>query len=325
MKSYFQRLLKKENGKAKTVFLFCNIVLLVAVMVGVWGVYNPVTGQIILPPPAADKIIETTSPSTEETIPTESTTTPTDTTVPIETTTPKEDETTTTVPETTVPETTVPPTTVVDTYPIEHIVQPGESWYSICRSYFDNYEYVNAIAYTNKSQLNDCIFVDQIIIIEDEETLKETNEYINSIQNGSNNLITFFKGEYGYSYGTRPNPAIDITVSENSLGRNYTGEVDVSEFEFVGEHFITAYDPYCTHCCSGTGLMASGVYAVNGYSVAAGAYPLGTTLYIEGYGFYVVEDRGVEGKHIDIAAPSHEACYDLTAKNIRVYIVPNNN
>ena len=100
--------------------------------------------------------------------------------------------------------------------------------------------------------------------------------------------------------------------------------MDTSAFEYIGNHVITGYDPYCKHCCSGTGLMASGNYAINGYSVAA-SYPFGTTLYIEGYGFYVVEDRGVDGKHIDIAAPSHEACYAITNNSVAVYIVPNNN
>lgn len=129
-----------------------------------------------------------------------------------------------------------------------------------------------------------------------------------------------------YTYGIKTIPAIDIEeICDLSTPRNYTEEVDVSSYEFVGTKYITGYDPYCYHCCGSTsGLTASGVEAQINYTVAAGSkYPLGTTLYIEGYGYYVVEDRGVGNNTIDIACDSHASCYTVTNRSVNVYIVPN--
>lgn len=314
MKNFIQELFKKSRRKEKQVFLLCNIVLLVTVMAGMWSAYNPDSGQLIFPPSVNANAIspdDSTNLSTEETVLTESTTTPNEeATIPTETT----------------PTETTEVTESEDPYPIYHVVEQGDSWYSLSEEYFSTTDYAGAIAYINGREMTDYIFIGETIRIESKEFLDTAKTEIDMTEPGyyEDEVLSFLRGKYGYSYGNRPNPAIDITVGKDSNGRNHTGEVDTSTFEYVGEHKITGYDPYCTHCCSGTGLMASGVYAINGYSVAAG-YPIGTTLYIEGYGFYVVEDKGVSGKHIDIAAPSHEACYALTNTSVRVYIVPNNN
>lgn len=127
-----------------------------------------------------------------------------------------------------------------------------------------------------------------------------------------------------YKYGNRINPSVDITVPDSSSSmKNYTGEVDVSSYTYLGDYKITGYTPGCTHCCGNNkGIGASGVKMINGYSVATHKdIPFGTTLYIEGYGYYVVEDRGVGRGVIDISAPTHDQCYDLTKSNVGVYIV----
>ena len=126
-----------------------------------------------------------------------------------------------------------------------------------------------------------------------------------------------------YRYGKRVTPAVEIDTSNGV--RNFTGEVDTSGFKYYGKMTITGYAPKCAHCCGGTdGITASGVEAITGYTVATGSkFKFGTTLYIEGYGFYVVEDRGVGNKHIDIAADDHKTCYSLTKSGVDVYIVPN--
>ena len=132
-----------------------------------------------------------------------------------------------------------------------------------------------------------------------------------------------------YKYGTRTTPSVEIpdTISETNM-RNYIDEVDTSNYLYLGTYSITGYTPKCAHCCGNTkGITASGVEAVIGYTVAADkSIPFGTTLYIEGYGYYVVEDRGNFGTNvIDIAAPSHDVCYDLTNYGVHVYVVPSNN
>lgn len=132
-----------------------------------------------------------------------------------------------------------------------------------------------------------------------------------------------------YKYGVRsvPTTVIPDALSDTDM-RNCTDVVDTSKYLYLGTYSITGYTPKCAHCCGNTkGITASGVEAIVGYTVAAdSSIPFGTTLYIEGYGYYVVEDRGNFGKNvIDIAAPTHESCYDLTNYGVHVYVVPSTN
>lgn len=128
-----------------------------------------------------------------------------------------------------------------------------------------------------------------------------------------------------YKYGRRMSPAVNIDIPTGDDMRNYTGDVDTTEYKLIGTYTITGYTPKCVHCCGNNkGITASGVEAIAGYTVAASSnIPFGTTLYIEGYGYYVVEDRGAFcDQVIDIAAPSHDVCYELTNPEVKVYIVP---
>jgi 3D (Asp-Asp-Asp) domain-containing protein len=97
-----------------------------------------------------------------------------------------------------------------------------------------------------------------------------------------------------------------------------------SNMTYVGKFKITGYDAWCYHCNGSTsGLTASGNVAVVGRTVAASSkyFALGTKIYIEGYGEYVVEDRGAfKSNVIDVATDSHSACYNLTG-SANVYII----
>lgn len=118
----------------------------------------------------------------------------------------------------------------------------------------------------------------------------------------------------------------NIILSNDVL--NYTGGVDVTSdnFKYLGKYDITGYTPKCVHCCGNDrGITASGTVATRGRTVATYKdIPFGTTLYIKGYGFYKVEDRGAfKQDTIDISCSSHEECYDITSNDIEVYIVNN--
>lgn len=112
----------------------------------------------------------------------------------------------------------------------------------------------------------------------------------------------------------KPEKTVTSSAKNGESGSNMT---------YQGKFFITGYDPYCAHCCGkANGITASGTKATVGRTIAASKkYPFGTKLYIEGYGTYVVEDRGVKGNVIDVVAESHEACYKLTKHNVDVYVV----
>lgn len=77
----------------------------------------------------------------------------------------------------------------------------------------------------------------------------------------------------------------------------------------LGEYKLTWYCN-CRRCCGrwAGGPCANGQMPAEGRTVACGSLPLGTRILIAGQGEYVVEDRGVTGKHIDIFMASHSAC-----------------
>lgn len=77
----------------------------------------------------------------------------------------------------------------------------------------------------------------------------------------------------------------------------------------IGQFKITFYCN-CRACCGrwAGGPCANGKMPEQGRTVACGSLPLGTKIIIAGMGEYVVEDRGVTGKHIDVYLNSHSEC-----------------
>ena len=221
----------------------------------------------------------------------------------------------------------------------KYTIKAGDSYWSISKELYGSGIYYTALAMYNNFEITDTLVVGKTILVPNVNDPKFVN-IMNQIQNKNiENIETWNQEKSGttinagpstkYKYGTRSNPSVNINVPElNQIMKNYTKEVDTSTFTSLGSYKITGYTPACDHCCENTdGRGAAGVNMICGYSVAAPEnIPFGTTLYIEGYGFYVVEDRGYLGNNIiDIACPTHEACYDITARSVNVYIVPNNN
>ena len=114
-------------------------------------------------------------------------------------------------------------------------------------------------------------------------------------------------------------------AKEQSLRSEYLNiptEVDYSNLTYFGQLNVTGYDPYCSHCCGKSdGITASGEYTEYYKTVACNALPFGTEIYVEGYGYFRVNDTGGSKVGIDIACESHEACAVMTKANVDVYIV----
>lgn len=84
--------------------------------------------------------------------------------------------------------------------------------------------------------------------------------------------------------------------------------VESPEMIYLGEWTVTFYCP-CVQCCgkwAGMNSTASGNPPSAGWTVAAGpSYPFGSILYIEGFGEYCVQDRGVPDGWVDIYVNDH--------------------
>lgn len=91
----------------------------------------------------------------------------------------------------------------------------------------------------------------------------------------------------------------------------------------LGTYRVTGYDPFCAHCCGkayADGITASGEIAEIGVTCAMKDMPFGTQIYIEGLGYYTVQDRGVGTGVIDVACSGHAECYKVTG-SYKVYLV----
>ena len=182
----------------------------------------------------------------------------------------------------------------------KYTVKADDNYFKISKKFYGVGGYYTVLSLYNDSK---SLHAGDVILIPDinSEVFNELWEQVKQADIEENNR--FFKEIAGttikagensaYEYGHRVNPAVDIKVPANGNMKNCTGEVDTSNFTLLGQFTTTGYAIGCWHCNHNTsGIGGSGVKMIPGYSVATGSdIPIGTTLYIEGYGFYVVEDR----------------------------------
>ena len=105
-----------------------------------------------------------------------------------------------------------------------------------------------------------------------------------------------------------------------SDGMEYDGTEE--SLTYLGVWASTGYCP--GSCCCGqwaSGYTASGTWATEGITCACGMFDFGTVLYIEGFGYRVVEDRGVEGEFVDIFYSSHDAASAHGLQYVNVWLV----
>lgn len=208
---------------------------------------------------------------------------------------------------------------------IEYTVKAGDSLWAIAKNHYGNGTLYGAIAAYNGISPQAVIHPGDILKIQNnaeleatavsysapEDTTQETVEttpvpvaYNSSIGYGASS----FDGEMGVE------DAIAVIKDQPSL--------DTTGMTYMGNWRITGYDPHCDHCCGKhNGITASGNQAEFGVTAGCNNLPLGTKIYVEGYGVFRVDDRGGMSKnHIDIAAPSHDACYQMTG-HANVYVI----
>ena len=84
---------------------------------------------------------------------------------------------------------------------------------------------------------------------------------------------------------------------------------------YIGEYELTAYIATGNPC-------ASGVYPTVEHTVACNSLPMGTRIYIEGYGEFVVEDTGgMADNVIDIFVSDYDTAIEFGRRIADVYVI----
>ncbi|SEQ01677.1 3D (Asp-Asp-Asp) domain-containing protein [Lachnospiraceae bacterium NE2001] len=103
--------------------------------------------------------------------------------------------------------------------------------------------------------------------------------------------------------------------AETSLDRVAKNSQNAPKGKFIGGYELTAYIATGNRC-------ASGVYPSVNHTVACNSIPLGTKIYIEGYGEYVVEDTGgMAGNVIDIFVADYGSAIQFGRRTANVYVI----
>jgi len=100
---------------------------------------------------------------------------------------------------------------------------------------------------------------------------------------------------------------------------------DSIRFERAIEAVATAYCP-CTKCCGpyANGYTHTGVPAERGViAVDPRVIPLGSRVYVDGYGFAVAADTGgaIKGNRVDLCFATHEEALRWGRKQVKVYVI----
>ena len=93
----------------------------------------------------------------------------------------------------------------------------------------------------------------------------------------------------------------------------------------LGNYKLTFYDP-CVSCNGNDqALTATGTTLTEGRTIAVdpSIIPLGSRVFIEGYGVFIAEDTGgaIKGNKIDIAVTTHERANELGVQYANVYLL----
>ena len=234
-------------------------------------------------------------------------------------------EETTTVEATTEEEVPVEEEPVEEVEPeyIEYTVQAGDSLWSIAQDYYGSGKNYVALAAYNDMATSDYIHPGDVLKVQNSEDIDLEAVAIEY------EAATAEAADTSESVVTTTSPVLGASSFDGDMDYDQAvallkdgSSVDTSNMEYMGNWRITGYDPHCAHCCGKTnGITASGNQAEFGTSAGCNNLPLGTIIYIEGYGTYRIDDRGgMSTNHIDIAAPSHDVCYQLTG-HANVYVV----
>lgn len=126
----------------------------------------------------------------------------------------------------------------------------------------------------------------------------------------------------------KPEVATNNNATNKAPAKNTTPSRDNSKAPSGGREFYveaTAYTPYCTGC---SGISAAGINLranPNMKLIAADprVIPMGTKVWVEGYGHAVVGDTGgaIKGNRIDVLMPTKAQAYKWGRKQVKIKIL----
>ena len=156
-----------------------------------------------------------------------------------------------------------------------------------------------------------------------DRSVSEANEWVDNRSEGLH--------EYPFT-AVDDNPDMDGGISDNNdtaerVESNSDNDSNDSESDltYLGSWIATAY--CACEICTGeyaTGYTASGTLATEGRTIACNSLPLGTQVYIEGYGYYTVEDTGYTpygDAWVDIFYSSHDSALAFGVRQVELYLV----
>lgn len=116
----------------------------------------------------------------------------------------------------------------------------------------------------------------------------------------------------------------EVIYEEPVYEEVYIEQPNNSGMTYLGAYRVTFYCP-CAQCCgqwAGYNSTASGVPPTANHTAACGSdIPFGTTLYVDGLGYYVCEDRGVGSGCIDIFVNDHSEIPEWGMGYLDTYLV----
>lgn len=158
------------------------------------------------------------------------------------------------------------------------------------------------------------------ILLENNKIISDQKEEISKQKNeisGKNKQISDKKNEI-------LNLKKKLVLLEN---KNKTSNASISRGSYENKKYLgvfrtTFYTPYDG---SATGITARGNKAIPGRTVAVDprVIPLGSKLYIEGYGIVIADDTGsaIKGSRLDYCVSSRSLAYKLGVKKLKVWLI----
>ena len=119
---------------------------------------------------------------------------------------------------------------------------------------------------------------------------------------------------------------VEASVEQDNPIEPSGSDESYENMTYLGNFSAYAYCP-CAICCGqwAGGNTASGTVPTEGRTIAVDTsiIPMGTTVYIDGYGYYVAEDTGsaINGYKIDVFHNSHDAALNWGIRDVDIYIV----